>query len=301
MTISGPMAALLTPRDASGAFDADALRRNVAFVMERGSTGVCVNGATGEYTRATVEERRCAVEVANEALAGSGVLVAGCGGATWNECYTLAAHALDCGAQAVLVPTPHFFPYEDHDLEAFYTELARRLDGPILLYNLPQFTSGLPTAVAVRLIHDVASIVGIKDSSGSLTTLRELSANGFADSCRIVGHDAVLPEAFDEHCLDGIISGVAGVVPELNVALYEVFAAADMERRRTVLALQDELLEQLAPLPVPWALKIIAARRGLGAVSFPIPLSEKRKAQVRGFAAWFDAWTERASAIFALN
>jgi 4-hydroxy-tetrahydrodipicolinate synthase len=295
--IGGPMAAVLTPRTDSGQVDVHALQRNVEFILGCGSTGVCVNGATGEYTRATADERRCAVEAARKVVGAGSILLAGCGGASWEECYTAAAHALDCGAHAVLVPTPHFFRYEDQDIEEFYLELARRLDGPILLYNLPQFTNEIAPAVVARLVHTVPAIIGIKDSSGSLLNLRQLSTNGSRLARRIVGHDGVLAEALQERCLDGVISGVAGVVPELNVALFGAFASADAQRRQQVVALQAELVRSLGPIPVPWGLKVIAARRGLCAESYPLPLATRRKAQLVDFAAWFDEWSDRAMAI----
>jgi len=297
ITIGGPMAAVLTPRTETGQVDVAALQRNLEFVLGRGSTGVCVNGATGEYTRATLDERRRNVEAAREVVHAGSILLAGCGGASWEECYAAAAHALDCGAHAVLVPTPHFFRYEDQDIEEFYGELARRLDGPILLYNLPQFTNEIAPAVVSRLVHHVPSIIGIKDSSGSLLNLRQLSSNGSRAARRIVGHDGVLVEALQERCLDGVISGVAGVVPELNVALLDAFASRDAQRRQQVIALQAELVRCLGPIPVPWGLKVIAARRGLSTESFPLPLAAKRRAQLTDFAGWVDEWSGRAAAL----
>lgn len=230
-----------------------------------------------------------------------GVLIAGCGGATWNECYTLAAHAFDSGAHAVLVPAPHFFLYEIDDIETFYGELSHRLQGPILLYNLPQFAAALDAAMVMRLIREFRHIAGIKDSSGKLDTLRRLTVNGFADKHRIVGNDAALPAALEEGCLNGVISGVAGVLPELNVAMFQAFASGDSDCKIRVLALQRELLDHLATLPVPWGLKLIGARRQSCATAFPIPLSPRRTEQIRGFAEWFDGWCGRATEILPLQ
>ncbi len=51
--IHGPIAALLTPRTASGLVDRDALEVNARLVLECGARGLCLSGATGEYTIAT--------------------------------------------------------------------------------------------------------------------------------------------------------------------------------------------------------------------------------------------------------
>jgi hypothetical protein len=54
-------AALLLPRDEEGRPAWDAFDRNARFVLRAGVSGLCVNGATGEFAGATAEERREAV------------------------------------------------------------------------------------------------------------------------------------------------------------------------------------------------------------------------------------------------
>jgi 4-hydroxy-tetrahydrodipicolinate synthase len=96
--IEGVIAALLTPRTASGSIDENSLARNIDFVIEKGVTGVCVNGATGEYVHCTLQERVRLVEIASRTLGGAGVLVSGVGGGTWDEYLHLGRYALDRGA-----------------------------------------------------------------------------------------------------------------------------------------------------------------------------------------------------------
>ena len=47
------------------------------------------------------------------------------------------------GAAGILLPGPHFFPYQQEDLEVFCRRFAEQVPLPVLLYNLPQFTSNL--------------------------------------------------------------------------------------------------------------------------------------------------------------
>lgn len=90
----------------------------------------------------------------------------------------MAAVAESSGASGLLLPMPWFFPYEQQDLEMFCREVASSTRLPILLYNLPQFTSGLTKATVRGLIRDVPNIVGIKDSAGSVEIVRDLTERG---------------------------------------------------------------------------------------------------------------------------
>ena len=54
----------------------------------------------------------------------------------------------------------------------------RRCRLPLLLYNLPQFTTGFQPETVVRLIAECPNIVGIKDSSGALDYPARLERSG---------------------------------------------------------------------------------------------------------------------------
>ena len=58
-----------------------------------------------------------------------------------------------------------------------------------------------------RLIVEVPNIIGIKDSSGSLEILRDLTTHG-VEACRIIGNDSALVQAMEEKICDGVVSGV---------------------------------------------------------------------------------------------
>jgi 4-hydroxy-tetrahydrodipicolinate synthase len=289
----GPVAALLTPRTASGGVDLAAFERLTEFVFERGATGVAVAGGTGEYAGLAVEDRRrmheCAVAVAK----GRGPVIACPGAADFSTSVALAEHALGCGCQAVLLPPPHFYSYSQDDLEAFFRAAAQSIGGPILLYNLAAFTTPVSTELALRLIESVPNIIGVKDSSGNLEMLEALTSRPELEACRILGHDQVFVKGLRQGCLDAIISGPAGVVPELAAALFDSFEGGDLERFETLAELFDQLVERFGELPYPWMPLWIAEWRGLFPARFPLPLSVARLEQGKGLESWFRRWCEQ--------
>lgn len=284
--ISGPIAALLTPITSDGRFDARALERNIEFVLSRGIRGICVGGATGEYPYCGLDLRREVIQMA-VALAGtSGTVVAGIGAGTLPHSLALAEAAAAAGASAVLLPPPFFFQYSQDDIAEFYRTAANATSLPVLIYNLPAFTTPVETATVLRLIDSVSSIVGLKDSSGNLEILTELRSIG-SSAVRVVGHDGALAEAVADRLCDATISGIAGVLPELTI---DVFNSADGAASRLA-----QLIRRLDAFPTPWGLKLIAECRGLISPQYAVPLSSARQAAATIFRNWFRDWWPCAS------
>ncbi len=289
--LGGVIPAVLMPRDGSGQPIWEDFDRNVQFLFDCGVSGVCVNGATGEYAGCSNQERLEAVRRVRRLARGEALLLAAVGAMRWEETVRLALEAEDAGADALLIPTPHFFSYEQADLAEFYRQTVGKVHVPALIYNLPAFTGGLDPEVAVGLIREVEGIAGIKDSSGSLEILEALTLD-HRGAVRLIGNDSVLAPALARGLCDGTVSGVAGVLPELTLALVND-AHSD---RSDFLALEsnlNELIEQLDVFPTPWGLKLIAECRKLHPASFALPLSEHRQNQAASFRAWFEIWWER--------
>jgi 4-hydroxy-tetrahydrodipicolinate synthase len=241
-----------------------------------------INGATGEFPLSTPGELGRLLAIARSAGAGSEMLC-GIGAPSLPRSLELGRAALDGGAAVLLLPTPSFFPYTQDDLEAFCTTVAGKLSAPILLYNLPRFTTPIEGETVRRLIADVPNIIGIKDSSGSLAILRNLPAG----VTRLVGDDSALVQAVEEGVCDGVVSGVAGVLPELISFLYHRRDSSSYAESHSRL---DEFLERLSVFPVPWGLKLVAECRRLSAAGFQQPLSQARECQAVEFRAWFAEW-----------
>ena len=288
--ISGVWAALLIPRNEAGNPDEKAFRNALEFLITRNISKVVLNGATGEYCLTTPAELERLLAICRETLDGRGEFLCGIGAAGLSGAIAQGRMAINAGARALLLPMPHFFPYSQDDLCAYCQAVAADLHAPILLYNLPRFTTPLKTSTVQCLIKAVPNIIGLKDSSGSLDSLRALTGT---EACRIVGDDSALVDALEAGACDGVISGVAGVLPELINFLF--FERSSLRYRQAAYRLV-ELIEHLSVFPTPWGLKWIAECRGVAPASVSQPLSENRRKQIGDFQAWFVPWwaaTER--------
>lgn len=287
--VSGIYAAVLTPRRADDSIDADALNHLIAFLLSKKITAFAMNGATGEFCLTTPEHLRIILSTARKASQGKAKVLCGIGAPGSALAIELASIAQEEGAQGLLLPMPCFFPYQQEDLDLYCRKVAESTQLPILLYNLPQFTSGLYKETVRALITEVPNIIGIKDSSGSLDILRDLTEHG-VNACRIVGNDSVLAPAVIEGICDGVVSGVATALPELILALYSRREQPHSDEFRHASRLLDEFIAQLNPFPTPWGLKWIVEARGIVPATFSQPVTAHRAAQSRQMAAWFQEW-----------
>ncbi len=289
--LRGWAAALLTPRREDRSIDFKALERNAEFVLTHGASGIVPCGGTGEYFDLPLGQRREIVNHLVPVARGRGQLIAGIGSGSLRESLSLARHALDTGADAVLLPAPHFYRYGTRDLVKFFRDAARAIDGPTMLYNLAGFVSPLDADLVAELVGTETHIIGVKDSSGGLEILRRLTQDGIT-GVRVQGHDAWLAESMRQGLADAAISGPAGVVPEAIRAVFQTFG--DEDAFSSAAAHFEQFLQQLERFPYPWAIKWAAQHRGLGPVSLPIPLSAEREKERDAFLSWFAAWLERS-------
>lgn len=280
--VKGIYAALLTPRHQDSRVDSASTSRLVEFLVRNGMRSYALNGATGEFCLTTPTDLRTSFRAVRDAAGDNVDLLCGVGAAGLSGSIELAHIAQEEGAGALLVPCPYFFPYQQDDVEAFFQALASSVTIPIMLYNLPQFTTGLQVETACSLIRDVPNIIGIKDSSGSLDILRALTQQGIP-ACRIIGNDGALVAALQEGLCDGVVSGVACVLPELIQSVYSDQAGRNI-------SLLDEFIAQIDVFPNPWGLKWIAEARGILQASFAQPVSARRRLQSASLMSWFRDW-----------
>lgn len=291
--LAGLFAAVVTPIHADGRVDLLTFDRLVDFLVEAGVSGICIAGATGEYPHFETADRKAVIHRAAERLPGDRALLVGIGAPTMRHAIELGETAADAGSRALLLPMPMFFRYQQEDLEAYCAHVSGALRAPCLLYNLPDFTNGLAPETVLKLLREREFIIGIKDSSGQPEHLAAFAGarQGRAWTL-LVGDDRLLPQGLQAGW-NGGISGLAGFCPELLVALYRSFVDGRPQETARLAGLLDELIEQLAPFPTPWGVRLGLAARGIDTGPLPLPLTATRKQQIAGFTEWLPRWLQR--------
>ncbi|HDO41438.1 MAG TPA: 4-hydroxy-tetrahydrodipicolinate synthase [Candidatus Bathyarchaeota archaeon] len=223
ISLEGIFVPHITPFDKNGEVDLNALRELVDFWIEEELAGLVPCGSNGEAPHLLREERRKVIETVVDAANGRVPVIAGTGAISTKETIQLTRDAEDIGVDAALIVTPFYFKYSMKELYAHYSSVIEAVNIPIILYNVPKFTGfSMEPELVHKLTIEYSNIIGIKDSSGSLSQISEL--------IRLVGDkiavlagtaDVVLPTLMLGG--KGAIIAVANVEPRLCSQLYKTF------------------------------------------------------------------------------
>ena len=112
------------------------------------------------------------------------------------------------------------------ELYDHYVEVAKHVDIPIVLYNIPARTGNklLPETVA-KLAKDVDVIVGAKDSSGDWDNLKayiQQTKDLDKDFYVLSGNDSLILPSLKEGGFGGI-AGCSNVYPHVLSSIYNLF------------------------------------------------------------------------------
>ena len=290
--IKGALAALITPIDDLGRPDLDVFDQVIDFVTELGLDGVVIGGATGEYLHFDIEDRLRMSAHAVKRIGGRASVITSVGTSSIHSTLPLAERAAQLGNEALLLPMPYFFRYEQQDLEAFAEKVCGAVDIPFLLYNLPSFTNPIEVGTAIQLLHAVPNLIGMKDSSGQRANLQPLAEARSAGSFSLmVGDDSLLLSAALAGW-DGVISGIACFAPELIAAVQRNHCEGNAEEARRLQAMLDEIIEWVVRLPIPWAVRAGLAVRGIANGPMHLPVSAARARVIREFGEWLEGWAD---------
>ena len=271
--IRGSIVALITPMMDDGAVDYAALRRLIDWHIQEGTDCICVVGTTGESPTVTVQEHCEIIRVSVQQAAGRVPIMAGCGANSTKEAIALAEFAKSVGANCQLQVVPYYNRPTQEGLFQHFSAIARAVDLPMLLYNVPGRTVADMAHDTVLRLAKVPGIVGIKEATGNIERAQWLikeAPEGFA----IYSGDDPTAVALMLCGGHGNVSVTANIAPRL---MHELCAAALAGNPRAAMDIQNRLLPlhkglfvEANPIPVKWA----AARMGLCSPAIRLPLTE---------------------------
>jgi dihydrodipicolinate synthase/N-acetylneuraminate lyase len=277
--LKGALAASVTPlRDHGDAVDEDAFGPLADFYVEAGLDGILVLGTAGEGILLSVEERRRVADLFLQAADNRLDVAVQCGAQTTADTVTLALHAAEVGADAVVVIGPPYFPLDERAQYAHFLAAATACAPlPFYVYEFAA-TTGYPIAPAVleRLRHDAPNVAGLKVSDTPWERFQTYLLPGFDI---FVGPEALIHE--------GLAGGAIGAVSALASAFPADVAAVVRDPSAAGAARLGELRSFVERFPRQAALKHLLGLRGL-------PIREDVRAPLRSLTPeerdQLDAW-----------
>lgn len=232
--IKGIIPPILTPmnHDAEQTVNYDELRRQTERLLAGGVHGIFPLGTNGEAYALSMQEKEEILATVIEQVKGRVPVYAGTGCITTADTIRMSKRAEAMGADALSIITPSFALASQKELYDHYVAVAKNVNIPIILYNIPARTGNklLPETVQA-LCRDVDVIVGAKDSSGDIENLKayiRLTKELDKDVAILAGNDGAILTCLKEGGAGGV-AGRANIWPKTIASIYDSFVAGDLE------------------------------------------------------------------------
>lgn len=255
----GSMVAIVTPFR-NGRIDEKALGDLIESQIANGTDGIVPCGTTGESATLTHDEHNRVVEIAVAAAKGRVPVIAGTGSNNTEEAISLTRYAKSAGAQGALLITPYYNKPTQEGLFQHYASVAKSVDLPIVLYNIPGRTSinMLPRTVARLMAFD--NIVAIKEGTGSLQQIGE-TIHLCGDRISVLAGDDFTALPTMAVGGRGVISVTANILPREMAKMIHLSEKGDYAKARPLhdrlFPLHTSLFLETNPIPVKTALSLM--------------------------------------------
>jgi 4-hydroxy-tetrahydrodipicolinate synthase len=208
----GTGVAMVTPFQADGQVDYDALEKLIDHLINGGVEYLVSLGTTGESATLSKEEKKQVFAFTAKTVNKRVLLVAGIAGNNTLETVAEIKAFNTAGYDAILSASPHYNKPTQEGIYQHYKAIAEAAPLPVILYNVPSRTgTSVSAETTVRLAKDFKNIIGIKEASGNFELLNQLMRDKPADFLVISGDDPI--------SLPMIAMGAVGVISVVGNAL----------------------------------------------------------------------------------
>ena len=288
--IKGLGTALITPFDANGKVDYEALARLLDTQLTGFVDYLVVLGTTGEAATMTENERAEVRTFIRQYVNGRIPLVLGVGGnCTAVVCESLKTIDLT-GYEAILSVCPYYNKPNQEGLYQHFCKVAEASPIPVILYNVPGRTGVNLLPETVMRIYEAHpdKIVGIKEASGNIEQIKHLiqlsntpslkgrDGEGFPPLLVISGDDGIACEVME--------AGGAGLISVASNAFPEDFWHIVHDKDRALQTKYDEMVKLLFAEGNPVGIKAVLTQKGIiqNYLRLPlVPASEELKERIK--------------------
>ena len=261
---TGAGVAIVTPMKANGEINYDKLAELLDYQINNSTDAIVICGTTGESATMTEKEHIEAIRFTADYVKKRVPVVAGTGSNCTKTAVELSKEAQAAGVDGCLVVTPYYNKATQKGLIEHYTAVARSIDLPIIMYNVPSRTGcNIQPETAVKLAREVDNIVAIKAATGNLS--QESKTMMLAEGCLDMysGEDGLIVPLMSIGA-KGVISVLSNIAPKRRQLQFEA------------LELVDALFCEVNPIPVKTALNLMGMEVG----PLRMPLCEMEEANL---------------------
>ena len=257
---TGAGVAIITPLKANGEVNYEKLGEFIDYQIENSTDAIVICGTTGEASTLTHEEHIETIRFAADRVKKRVPVIAGTGSNCTETAVYLSQEAQKAGVDACLVVTPYYNKATQKGLIKHYTTVAKSVDLPIIMYNVPGRTGcNIQPETAATLAKDVDNIVAIKAATGNMAQESKTMALAEGRLDMYSGEDGLIVPLMSIGA-KGVISVLSNVAPQQTHDICAKFAEGKIEEARQLqfnaLELVDALFCEVNPVPVKHALNL---------------------------------------------
>lgn len=292
----GSIVPVVTPFK-QGDVDHDTLAALIDWQIASGSHGISVTGTTGEPGALSLAERKAVMRTAAETVNGRVPFIPGTGSTNHAETLELSRFAQEIGADALLVIAPYYCRPSQEGLFQHFDSVAKSVDIPIILYNIPGRTAvNIEIDTVARLKEANDNIIGVKESNKDFEHINRLLHK--------MGTDFLVYSGIELLCFPilaiggaGYVSATGNLMPAKVASLYNLVAAGKWEEARRnhyeLMTLNDAIFLEINPVPVKTILGMMG--KCSPEVRLPLaPVSPENRAKLAAIARQYglvgDEW-----------
>jgi 4-hydroxy-tetrahydrodipicolinate synthase len=278
---AGLSVAIVTPFK-NGDVDLRALRDQVEFQIQAGTTCLCPVGTTGESPTLSHEEHERVISAVVQTVAGRIKVMPGTGSNSTSEALRLTRWAAKEGADAALMVAPYYNKPTQQGFYEHYKAVAEAVDIPICVYNIPGRTGKNIEPETIARLAELKNVTMVKEATGSLDQASQILCT--TDLTVLSGDDSLTLPLMSVGG-EGVISVVGNVVPKDMIALVDAFHRGDVAQsqklhRQLFPLCRDMLGLATNPIPIKAAMKLLG--RDTGELRLPMtPLDDTGVAKLR--------------------
>jgi 4-hydroxy-tetrahydrodipicolinate synthase len=266
----------LTPTNADGIVDTDALSLMVERLVQAGVDSIGLLGSTGIYAYLDRSERIRAMQAALEVAGGRTPVIVGVGALRTSWARELAVAAERAGAAGLLLAPMSYTPLTAQEARDHYRTVSAATGIPLCIYNNPGTTNFRFSDELIAELAAIPNISAIKmplpgdgDFHSELRRLRTATPGDFRIGYS--GDWGAAPSLLAGG--DAWYSVIAGLLPEQSLALSRAAAAGDDERATlldSAFAPLWNLFREHGSLRIMYS---ISEQLGLPVGELPLPLA----------------------------
>lgn len=270
--------AIVTPFTETGV-NFEEFRKLIEFQIENEVDAIIVCGTTGEASTMTEEEKKETIKFAINVAKGRTKVIVGTGSNNTTAAIEMSKFAESAGADGILVVTPYYNKTTQAGLIAHYTEIAKAVNLPIIMYSVPGRTGVNILPETCKELSKIENIVAIKEASGNLSQVAKI-----ASLCR---DDLAIYSGNDDQIIPvlslggkGVISVLSNVMPKYTHDMTKKYFEGKLEEatkmQLDVIDLTDALFVEVNPIPVKYSLNLMGFDFGTPRLPL-VELSNKNK------------------------